>query len=147
MWGGSRMYTNESFPAVIDAFASLAADSPSDPRAGTWTSWAAYQGSDVAVTELWYTEPNGRDAAIFDKSNEIAAVSDTTRNWTLAEYTRHIGSTDVIGLREVYYAITTKASLEVAQAAKDIFFEEIGPVLGLEGALPIMVWQAITTGK
>lgn len=147
LWGGSRTYTDESFPAVIDAFASLVADSTSDPKAGTWTSWLVYEGRSLAITELWYTEPNGHNAAIFDKSNKIPSLADTTQNRTLEEYTQHIGSNAYDSFRQVYYCLTTKASLEVAEAAKEIFFEEIGPVLKLEGAVPIMVWQPITIGK
>lgn len=147
LWGGTRTYTEESFPAVIDAFASLIADSPSDPKAGTWVSWITYQGMNLAMTELWYAEPNGQNAAIFDKSNKIVPLSDATQNWDLADYTIKIDAEDLNGYREVYYCLTTKASLEVAEAAKEIFFEEIKPVLGLDGALPIMIWQALTVGK
>lgn len=141
------MSTEETFPAVIDAFASLVTDSPSDPKAGTWISWIAYEGSNIAVTELWYAEPNGNDAAIFDKFNKIVAISDDTQNRTLADYTRKVDGDNINGRREMYYSLTTKASLEVAEAAKEIFFEEIKPVLGLAGAFPAMVWQAFTIGK
>lgn len=147
LWGGSRMSTEETFPAVIDAFASIVTDSPSDPRAGTWVSWIVYEGSKLAVNELWYTEPNGNNAAIFDKVKKIVAISDDTQNRTLADYTRKVDGDNINGRREMYYTLTTKASLEVAEAAKDIFFEEIKPVSGLAGAFPAMIWQAFTIGE
>lgn len=147
LWGGTRIFTEDTFPAVIDAFASLVADSPSDPKAGTWVSWIAYEGTNLAFTELWYAEPNGQNAAIFDKSNKITAMSDTTQNRKLADYTRKVDGDNINGYREIYYSLTTKASLEVAEAAKEIFFEEIKPVLGLTGAMPVMIWQAFTIGR
>lgn len=140
------MYTDESFPELVDAFASLVADSPSDPKAGTWISWLVYQGMNMAATELWYTEPNGQSATIFDKFNKLTPLSDDTQNRTLAEYTRKIDEADPHGLRQTYNSMTTKASPEVIEAAREIFFEEIQPVLGIEGVMPVMVWQAITIG-
>lgn len=141
------MYTDGSFAEVIDGFASLIADSPSDPRAGTWVSWVHYQGMDLALTELWYTEPNGQNATIFDKFNRLTPISDDTQNLTLAEYTQKVNGPDFQGFRQAYSCITTKASVGVLEAAKDIFFKEIQPVLSLEGSLPVMIWQAITLGK
>lgn len=147
LWGGTRTFTEESFPAVIDAFGGIVSDSPSDPRAGTWVSWTTYQGMDIAVTELWYAEPNGQNAAIFEKVNKITPLSDTTRNRTLAEYTAQVDALNVNGNREAYYTLTTKASHEVLVAAREIFFDEIKTVLRLDGIMPAMVWQALTTGK
>lgn len=124
----------------------MVTDSPGDPKAGTWVSWLTYQGMDLAMTELWYAEPDGQDAAIFDRSNRIASLSDTMRNRTLAEYTAQIDAVIIDGFREMYYSMTTKASPAVAEAAREIFFENRA-VLGLDGALPVMIWQAFTEGK
>lgn len=147
MWGGTRAYLEDTFPAVIDAFASLIADSPADPDAGAWVAWVVYQGAKLSSTELWYAKPNGRGAAIFDGFNNITAQSDTTQNRTLPDFTVEIDASNPSGYRECYYSLTVKASLEVAKAAADIFFEEVEAVLDLDGANPAMVWQGITTGE
>lgn len=147
MWGGSRLYVEADFPAVIDAFVSLIADSPTDPNAGTWVAWLVANGTRLSSTDLWYAEPNGASAGIFDKFNSIAALQDTTQNITLPGYTVVVNEANPDGLRECYYDLTVKASLELVQAAKDIWFEEVESVLGLDGAGPTMVWQGITLGK
>lgn len=146
MWGGSRVYLEDAFPAVIDAFAGVVADSPSDPSAGAWVAWAVYQGTKIAEAELLYAEPGGERAAIFDAFNDIAAQSDTTQNRTLAAYTEEINDLNPPGYRECYSSLTVKASPAVLRAAPDIFFEEVQAVLHLAGASPVMVFQAITTG-
>lgn len=147
MWGGTRVYLEDAFQAVIDAFVSLIADSPADPNAGTWVAWLVYQGARLSSAELWYAEPNGQGAAIFDKFNNITAQSDTTQNRTLPEYTVEVDGSNPSGYRECYYSLTVKASSEVAKAATDIFFEEVEAVLDLDGANPVMVWQGITIGE
>lgn len=151
MWGGSRLYAESDFPAVIDAFAGVIADSPADPRAGTWLAWAVVSNNGsrtrLSSAELWYAEPDGGGAAIFDAFEGIAALQDTTRNMGLAEYADVVEEANPDGLRECYYALTVRASVELLRAAKDIWFEEVESVLGLDGAGPAMVWQGITLGE
>jgi hypothetical protein len=147
MWGSARIYMEDQFSGVTDAFADLIDKSPSDPNAGTWVAWVVNSGFKVASAELWYANPNGQDAAIFDKFNALTAISTTARGNTLANYTAEVAQINPYGFRECYYAISVKASRAVAQAATDIFFEEQASVADVAGAMPVMVWQGVTEGE
>lgn len=148
MWGGSKVFTEESFPAVVEAFTDLVVESPKDPNAGTWIAWVMYSGVKLCSSELWYAKPNGGNATIFRNFNGITAVSDTTTNRTLAGYTFEVNESNPDGYREVYYATSIKASLETATAAVGIFWEEMeaAGIPEIEGALASMIWQGITDG-
>ncbi|KAI3401489.1 hypothetical protein diail_10923 [Diaporthe ilicicola] len=147
MWGGTRVYTEDEFPNVIDAFVGLIDDSPSDPNAGTWLAWILNDGAKLAGSELWYAKPNGQNATIFSKYNNITAVSDDTQNRVLANYTDHVAESNPYGYRECYYAISVKGCRVVAQVAADSFFNEVVAVENVTGANPVMVWQGITKGQ
>lgn len=148
MWGGSRTITDESsFPAVVDAFTDLIVESPSDPNAGSWVAWVPYSGSKICSLELWYAKPNGGNATIFRNYNDITTVSDTTQSITLADYTLQVNAANPDGFREVYSTLSFKLSVETANAALQIFWEETEAIVNVEGALPSMVWQGITEGK
>ncbi|KAJ0120475.1 fad binding domain containing protein [Diaporthe amygdali] len=145
MWGASRVYMEEQFPKLIDAFAGLIDDSPTDPNAGTWVAWILNSGAKLASAELWYAQPNGH-SSIFENFNRIPAVSDSSGNRSLANYTAQVAERNPYGYRECYYATSIRASRAVAQAATDIFFEEVVAVSDVPGANPVMVWKGITEG-
>lgn len=147
MWGGSRVYEEDQFPGLIDAFVGLIDDSPSDPNAGTWVAWITDSGVKAAAAELWYAKPDGQNASIFDSFYGIPAISDTTQNTNLPNYTAHVAESNPYGYRECYTVISTRASRAVAQAAADIYYEEIAAVADVEGGGSAMVWQGITGGK
>lgn len=147
MWGSSRVYTEDQFPNLIDAFGNLIDESPSDPNAGTWLAWILNSGVKIAAAELWYAKPNGQNASIFDNYNRIPAISDNSGNKTLANYTAQVAESNPYGYRECYYATSIRASRAVAQAAMDIFYEEVVSVADVAGANPVMVWQGITKGE
>ncbi|KAK7710525.1 hypothetical protein SLS63_012955 [Diaporthe eres] len=146
MWGGTRVCTEDQFPNLIDAFAGLIDESPSDPNAGTWVAWILNSGVKIAAAELWYAKPNGQNASIFDNYNRMPTISDNTGNITLANYTAQVAESNPYGYRECYYATSIRASRAVAQAATDIFYDEVVSVADVAGANPVMVWQGITEG-
>lgn len=147
MWGSSRVYTWDQFSNLIDAFAGLIDGSPSDPNAGTWVAWILNNGTKLAAAELWYAKPNGRNASIFGSFNRIPTISESSRNKTITNYTAQVAERNPYGYRECYSAISIKASPAVAQAATDIFYEEVVTVSDVPGVNPVMVWQGITEGE
>lgn len=147
MWGGTRIYLEDQFSAVTDAFLDLVDESPSDPEAGAWLTWVINNGVKVAAPELWYGKPDGRDAPIFDKFNNITAISDTTQSKTLAAYSVEVADQNPYGFRECYYVMSIKASRTVARAATDLFFEAAASVQDIPGVLPVMVWQGVAEGE
>lgn len=147
LWGGTRTYLEPDQDAVVDAFAGVVADSPKDPNAGLWVAWLLNSGLKLAATELWYANPNGTDAAIFDAFDAITPIADTTQPRILHEYTDVQQDSNPYGLREVYWGLTVKANAEIARGARDIFFDELPAAANITGANPVLIFQGITEGQ
>lgn len=147
MWGGTKTYLESSFDEVAEAFADVVDSSPKDPNAGLWVAYLQNSGMKLAATELWYAKPDGGNAPIFDKFNNITAIADSTQNRVISEYTDVLDESNPYGLREVYYGLTVKASAEIAKIARDIYFEELPATSDVAGANPVLVCQGITEGQ
>lgn len=147
VWGGTRAYVETEFEGVVDAFVNIIEDSPKDPNAGLYVAWLLNNGTKLASTELYYANPNGGEAAIFDDFNALTALADTTGTHILHEYTDVLQSVNPYGLREVYWGLTVKANAEIARIARDIFFEEQPAIANVTGANPVLIFQGITEGQ
>ncbi|ETN37485.1 uncharacterized protein HMPREF1541_07107 [Cyphellophora europaea CBS 101466] len=147
MWGGGRVYLEDQFAGLTKAFANLVANSPKDPNAGQWVAWLTNQGTKIASTELWYGNPNGGSAVIFNEYNNLTAISDTTGPKKLAAYATELDASNPYGLRETYYGLTVQADQALAEIAKDIFFEELPATANVAGANPVLLYQGITSGQ
>jgi hypothetical protein len=101
-------------------------------------------GSKIAATELWYAKPDGGNAPIFKAYNNLTAISSTTQNRKLADYTVEVDASNPDGLRETYYGLTVKADASLATVAKDIFYQELPAVANVAGANPVLLYQGIT---
>ncbi|KAJ6441518.1 hypothetical protein O9K51_05069 [Purpureocillium lavendulum] len=146
MWGGTKTYLESSFNGVVDAFAGVVANSPTDPNAGLWVAWIQQGPLKLAATELWYAKPNGSSAAIFANFMAMTPIADSTQNRNLSEYADAQQKTNPYGLREVYWCVTTKADARIARIARDIYYQERPAVAGLAGARPVLIFQGITEG-
>ncbi|KAK1993448.1 FAD binding domain-containing protein [Colletotrichum falcatum] len=144
LWGGNRVFTEDSFPQLAEAFANTIANAEEDPKAGLWHVYILYNGTRVSSTTLYYAEPDGGDAPIFSDWNAVPAVSDTTKNRVIAEYAREGMEPSPPGLRQVYAAVSTKADMEIVELARDIYFEEVPAVAGVPGIVPALVFHGIT---
>jgi hypothetical protein len=149
LWGGTRMYTETSFPALTAAFSNLVAPttSSSDSNAGIWIAWTSVNGTRLAATELWYATPAGDDASIFNEINTIPALSSTTQPRTLLNYTRSLDALNPRGLRESYHTLTTLADARIAAKAHEIFFASLSDVAHVPGVQPVLMYQAITPSQ
>ncbi|KAJ6436759.1 glucose receptor git3 protein [Purpureocillium lavendulum] len=146
MWGGTKTYLESSFNGVVDAFAGVVANSPTDPKAGLWVAWIQQGPLKLAATELWYAKPNGSGAAIFSDFMAMTPIADSTQNRNLSEYADAQQKTNPYGLREVYWCVTTKADARIARIARDIYYQERPAVAHLAGARPVLIFQGITEG-
>ncbi|KAH6874067.1 hypothetical protein B0T10DRAFT_415774 [Thelonectria olida] len=144
MWGGTVIYSEDKFPEVADAFVNIINNSPQDPKAGLWLTWAYFNGSKLAVPELYYAEPDGDAAAIFDDFTAIESISDTTQNQVLSEFADENMEVIPHGLREIYSVITTKVDHHLLAFARDLFYENIPELAGIPGISPNLVFQGIT---
>ncbi|KAM0424329.1 hypothetical protein ACHAPT_010475 [Fusarium lateritium] len=144
MWGGMRTYTEDKFPELTDAVVDLVNNSPKDPKAGFWAVWAALNGTKVAIPTLYYAEPDAGDAAIWDDLNAITPVADTTGNKEIGPWAKENMEGAPIGLREMYYVISTKVDSGIVNFFKDLFFETLPTVEKIPGIFPNIVVQGIT---
>ena len=144
VWGGTRVYLQDQFPALTKAFAGVVNDSPTDGNAGQWIAWLTNNGTKIAATELWYGKANGGNAPIFSAYNKLTPISDTTQTRKLVDYTVELAASNPYGLRETYYGLTVKADQSLADLAKDIFYQELPATANVSGANPVLLYQGIT---
>ncbi|KAH8882878.1 FAD-binding domain-containing protein [Thozetella sp. PMI_491] len=145
MWGGTRTYLSDSFPAVEEAFEGVIEDTPQDPGAGLWLLFAAVGGIEIAAPALYHLQPNAGNATIWSKFNEIPATDDTTRTRVLADWAEETTTGSPGGLRQIYYPISVKADLGILRFARELFFETVVSVTDVSGILPLIAAQGITT--
>jgi hypothetical protein len=128
MWGGSHLYVESQFPAAISAFVNLGVNAARDVDAAQILSFAYAQGMKLASAELEYAKPVA-DAPIFSEYLAIPAVQDTSGIRSLANLTVALNDTSPNGLRESYWTATLKLDEELATFVKDVFFEEVRPIV------------------
>ncbi|USP81711.1 hypothetical protein yc1106_08985 [Curvularia clavata] len=145
LWGGTRTYPEEAFPDVIKTWMDLGFNSPKDPKAGSWLAWLD-TGVKLASTELWYAAPDGNESAILAPFYNITAISDTTKTRSHASYVKDNEANNQYGVREVYYVLSAKASVEIGKRAIDIFYKAVPKFASMEGAFPVLIWQHVTDG-
>lgn len=144
MWGGQLIHTEAAFPQVADALYNIIENSPKDPKAGLWVAWTWYNGSKLAVPELYYADATGGEAEIFEEFRAIDSVSDTTGPRVLAEFAKENMETSPSGLREVFSVMTTKIDRDLLAFARDLYYETTPPLVALQGVRPTIVFQGIT---
>ncbi|CAI0649187.1 unnamed protein product [Colletotrichum noveboracense] len=144
MWGGRRTYTENNFDKVAEAFHNIVVNSEQDNKAGLWHVWMYAFETKMTVPTLYYSEPNGSHAAIFDEFNKIPAYDDATQDHILAEFAAQGMNDTPPGLHEVYYVISTKADLSLQNWAKDLYFKEVMAVANISGIVPALTMQGIT---
>lgn len=149
MWGGSRISTEDQFPALIDAFVNLGNNCPEDPKAAQILSFAYAQSQDlnIASADLQYATPDGAAAPIFQEYLAIPTIIDSTFTRTLTNLTEEFSSKNPSGLRETYWAVTFKVSASHLTFIKDVFFEEVESIKDAASLVPAATIQVITLGQ
>jgi hypothetical protein len=148
MWGGGRVHLEDQFDAVVNAFYNVGINSPSDPNAAQILSFAYAQSANlsVAAADLQYAKPVA-NAPIFSEYLAIPAISDTTKVRTLVDLTQEFNASNPDGLRETYWAVTYKLNKAHVASVRDIFYEEIQPIIDAAGLVPAATLQVITQGQ
>lgn len=147
MWTSARNYDSTSFPLLARAFHNAIVDSPSDPDAGLWVAWLQSNMTPIASASLWSTSPKSNTSLLFDRFTAISSISEVTRNTSLVDYTAEMDLLNPTGFRETYYGLTVKADSELADAARQIFYQELPVTDTVQGASPVMIFQGITAGQ
>ncbi|KAL2850954.1 hypothetical protein BJX68DRAFT_76064 [Aspergillus pseudodeflectus] len=141
--GITRVYSEDQFLHVLDAFTDIARKGSLDRNAQQYVVFAHAGGMNIASAELTYTK-DVSDPPIFRKYRSIPALSDTTSTRTLAGYCSEIGAQDRNGQRQVFWNRTFKLNDEFVHWVVLHFFAMVSRVVEVPGALPMLVFQAIT---
>ncbi|XP_014552181.1 hypothetical protein COCVIDRAFT_110991 [Bipolaris victoriae FI3] len=146
MYGGDRVFTNESFSAAIDAFVDVAKNIDKDPKVAQFLSFAidTRNGMRLAVAELQYSEPK-TDAAIFDGWNKVPAVVDNTKINSLVNLTLALAAPSPRGMRQSYWTVSVKfTDREIIDRLADITFEFGDKLSHIPGMVPAQTIQVVT---
>lgn len=149
MWGGARIYLEQSFPALISAFVKLGRDAAKDPNAGEILSFGADPSTSpfmrVSQALLSYAKPDG-NAPIFSDWNAIQpTLVDTTFVREHRNFTNGFAqATD--GFRQEKWTHTLLLTDAAVQLVTDAFYTTLGSIIDIEGLLPAVSHQPVTTG-
>ncbi|KAL3461382.1 hypothetical protein BJX64DRAFT_277871 [Aspergillus heterothallicus] len=141
--GTTRVYSEEQFSNVLDAFTDIANKASLDKNAQQYVVFAHAGDINIASAELTYTQ-DVADPPVFRRYRSIPAISDTTSTRTLAEYCNEIGAQDRNGQRQVFWNRTFRLDNAFVHWVVQHFFSVVSRVSGIPAALPMLVFQAIT---
>ncbi|KAJ4368693.1 hypothetical protein N0V86_009602 [Didymella sp. IMI 355093] len=110
MWGGTRIHMQPDYPALIDAFATMASSTESDPKAVQILSFATTNGSAAAQIQLEYLQPvdEANPPAVLKNYLSIPPIMKSTINRTLASDTDMLNAQMPSGHRYSFWAGTFK---------------------------------------
>lgn len=110
MWGGTRIHLQPDYPQLIDAFATMAESTESDPKAVQILSFAVTAGNPAAQIQLEYLQPvdESNPPAILKGYLDIPSVMQSTINRTLASDTDMLNAQMPAGHRYAFWAGTFK---------------------------------------
>ncbi|KAF7713390.1 Solanapyrone synthase [Penicillium ucsense] len=143
MRGGARVFTQNNFPEVIDAFINVVNNATVDGKAQQYVAFLQNQGTNIASAELTYVE-DVADPAIFRQYRSIPAIADSTSTKTLVEYVQYLELDNPFGYREIYWPITVQLNEEFSNWVVNLFYSLIPQVINLKGANPVIIYQGIT---
>ncbi|KAH7396261.1 hypothetical protein BKA66DRAFT_438213 [Pyrenochaeta sp. MPI-SDFR-AT-0127] len=148
MWGGQRIYTENNFPAVLDAIHQFATTGSSkDTDAAQIVSFGGIAGlGKIAIVQMHHAQPVV-NASAFSDLNAIAHVQSNTAISSLADLTIKMneGSTD--GLRQTQWDASFKVDRDLFSFLINAFYTLLPSVQSLPGAFPTISIQAITEGQ
>jgi hypothetical protein len=143
MRGGARIFTENYFTEVINAFINVVNNATVDGKAQQYVAFLQSQGANLATAELTYVE-DVADPVIFQQYRSIPAIADSTSSKTLVEYVKYLVADNPFGYREVYWPIAVQLNEEFSNWVVDLFISLIPQVINLKGANPVIIYQGIT---
>lgn len=167
MWGGQRIFTEDKFPAVLDAiykFGTTTSSQDTDAAqivvcfislhiilnhkdSNVTQSFGNIAGlGKIAIAQLHYAQPVA-NASVFDNFKDITPVSSSTDIRTLAELAilMNEGSSD--GLRQTQWDVTFRINRDLYTFLIDTFYSLLPAVADASGAFPTISIQSITAGQ
>lgn len=148
MWGGQRIYSENSFIAVLDAIHKFATTgSATDTDAAQIVSFGFIpQIGKIAIVQMHYAHPI-ENATIFNDLNAITPVMSNTGLGSLADMAVKMNEGAANGLRQTQWDVTFKVDRDLFTLLINTFYTLLPDVQNLAGAFPTISIQAITTGQ
>lgn len=148
MWGGQRIYLENSFSPVLDAIHEFAVTgSPTDLDAAQIVTFATIPGLGKSVfANLHYAKPDA-NAPVFASWNNITAIQDTTGLRKMSGMAELLNEgAPAPGAFQTWWGITLKMDRGLLQFIIDTFFAQEATVADVERLLLVAAIQPITQG-
>ncbi|KAL4908039.1 hypothetical protein BDW74DRAFT_189345 [Aspergillus multicolor] len=141
--GGARVFSEDQFPNVINAFVDVAEKANIDPNAQQYVLFANLGGANVATAELTYTL-NVSNPAIFEKYHATPAISDSTSSRSMSQYAEDGAAQDPYGMREVFWNHSYKLDEDFANWVVKLWLSVLPRISSIPNAMAGLTFQAIT---
>ncbi|OSS47427.1 hypothetical protein B5807_07492 [Epicoccum nigrum] len=148
MWGGQRIYTENNFPAILDAIYSFATTKSSQDTDAAEIISFSYTPTigKIGIAQLDYAQPVA-NASIFSDWNAITHLQSTTDIHTLAELTIMMNQGLTDGLRQTQWDVTFQVDRDLFTFLVNTFYADFPTVQDAESFFPSISIQAITAGQ
>ena len=146
MWGGVLVATIDHNETLLDAFVNYAHNSPQDFDGAAYTAFVYNKEHEMymASSELVHTRAV-EYPEILKNFTDVPNIHSSLRKTNMTDLAQEIQQTCLNGFRETYWTATFQATREMAQILFDISMEEMKKLEEVEGVVPAMVFQALTT--
>jgi hypothetical protein len=144
MFGGSRVYSNDTTDAQIKAFVNFTANAHTDINANliNYYQYTANDGGNIVFNVINYAQPIA-DAPIYDQINRIPGkIADTTRIAELSSFTDELSSSNQRN-RNIFLTLTIDNNEAMYRSAVTISNSYLKPYLNLPGLTWSLLFQPI----
>lgn len=148
MWGGTRIHLEPDYPALIDAFATMAESASSDPKVAQILSFAVTAGSPAAQIQLEYLEPvdESKPPKILQEYLSIPPVMASTINRTLTSDADMLNKQMPAGHRYSFWAATFKLDRDLMAWMQALHQKDVGS-LPDQGSLTFQAFTVPTLSQ
>ncbi|KAJ4318997.1 hypothetical protein N0V94_004134 [Neodidymelliopsis sp. IMI 364377] len=146
MWGGQRVYLEDSFSSVLDAIHQFTViGSVKDEDAAQIVTFASAPSiGKVAFANLHYAKPIA-NASVFNAWNNITVIQDTTGFRTMSGMANLLNEgAPAPGAFQTWWGISLKMDRELLQFIVETFYMAEATVADVEKILLVMAVQPIT---
>lgn len=149
LWAGSEtfLYDNVTSAGLDNAFYNMNINGPSDPYAAVILAYAYVQSIDtyVIASDLQYGKPVANPPILQNFTAVPGAIASTLRITNLTGLTVEFNNSNPGGFRQTYWALMVKNSPTLMAEITKIYMDEVSTIKAVEGVLPSLIYQPITT--
>ncbi|KAH8731845.1 hypothetical protein GQ44DRAFT_670461 [Phaeosphaeriaceae sp. PMI808] len=148
MWGGQRIYTENNFPAVLDAIHKFAVTGSSkDTDAAQIVSFTAIPNvGNIAIVQMHYAQPIA-NASVHADLEAIPSIISNTGFGSVADMAVKMNEGQTDGLRQSQWDVTLTINRELSTFLTKVFYAELPSIKNFDGAFATISIQPITEGQ